>query len=337
MFEQCKKELLELITICRKNQNNLHIITVFDDPYNTEAPSGMIFPTEIEDVELGFSSVSTYYTGYKSYFLFKKDVENEKFSDSNMKYLVYSTSQLGKDTNRRSYVPLLCEEKGLFLLTCDAYRMGLLMDKSHYFALLNSFSHIPATLTYFGQEYFENTISSPYVILKPALECAALGVTRVENDNKTIIPLLSKMNKKYKQKIIIQEYIDGYEISVPVIERKGYYIATPPVWVQFEGDILDYNKVDGFQYSFLPLPCTDFPYNEIILSICKHAEQIMQFVGAKGLSRVDYRIKNEHEFYVFDIAALPVLADTGTCAQSFKSLFGNSESMFETIIGSCLY
>ena len=70
MFEQCKKELLELITICRKNQNNLHIITVFDDPYNTEAPSGMIFPTEIEDVELGFSSVSTYYTGYKSYFLF---------------------------------------------------------------------------------------------------------------------------------------------------------------------------------------------------------------------------------------------------------------------------
>ena len=62
----------------------------------------------------------------------------------------------------------------------------------------------------------------------------------------------------------------------------------------------------------------------------------MQFIGSKGLTRVDYRIKGINDFYIFDIAALPVLADTGTCAQSFKSLFGNSESMFEAIIGSSL-
>lgn len=94
--------------------------------------------------------------------------------------------------------------------------------------------------------------------------------------------------------------------------------------------------VDNFQYSFSVLPCIEFPYNEIIPKICTHAEQVMQFIGSKGLSRVDYRIKNNSEFYIFDIAALPVLADTGTCAQSFKSLFNNSESMFQAIIGSCL-
>ena len=336
MYSKCKEEILELIYISENNRRNMHIITVFDDPYKVEAASGMIFPIEIKDVEAGFSFASTYYTGYKDYFSFKKDVEENKFSDPNVKYLVYSTSQLGTDINRRSFVPTLCKENRLSLLTCDAYRLGLLMDKSHYFSLLHTFSHIPQTITYWGQEGFENTIKSPYVVLKPALECAAVGVIRVKNQNEIIMPLLSDMQKKYNQKILVQEYIEGYEISVPVLEKKGQYISTPPVWVKFNGEILNYNMVDDFQYSFSVLPCTEFPYNKIISKVCKHAEQVMQFVGTKGLSRVDYRIKNENEFYIFDIAALPVLADTGTCAQSFKSLFDNSESMFQAIIGSCL-
>ena len=336
MYDKCKDEILELISISENNRSNMHVITVFDDPYKVEAASGMIFPTEISDVETGFSYASTYYTGYNNYFSFKRDVEQNVFSDPHKKYLVYSTSQKGTDINRRSYVPILCQENGLSLLTCDAYRLGLLMDKSHYFSLINCFSHIPHTLTYLGQANFENTINSSYVILKPALECAAVGVTKVKNENKIIMPLLAEMHKKYNQKILLQEYIEGYEISVPVLEKKGQYISTPPVWVKFNGDILTYNMVDNFQYSFSVLPCTAFPYNNIIPEVRRHAEQVMQFIGSKGLSRVDYRISAENQFYIFDIAALPVLADTGTCAQSFKALWGKSESMFQAIIGSSL-
>lgn len=334
MFEKNKEMILELVYICQKHQEDTHVITVFDNPYNIEALSGMLFPEEILDVETGFSYASTHYTGYNDFWEFKKDVEKGKFSNPNMKYLVYSTSQLGTDIDRRSHVPILCKENKLILLTCDAYRLGLLMDKSHYFSLLKDFSHIPPTITYYGQTNFRNTLKASHVILKPALECAATGVTKVKNGN--ILPLLKNMQKKFKQKIVIQEYIEGYEVSVPVIEKNGNYISTPPVWVRFEGEILDFNKVDDFQYSFSVIPNNDFPYNEIIPNICKHAEQIMQFIGAKGLSRVDYRIRNEKDFYVFDIAALPVLANTGTCAHSFNALLGNSESMYEAIIGSSL-
>ena len=94
MYSKCKEEILELISISENNQRNMHIITVFDDPYKVEAASGMIFPIEISDVETGFSFASTYYTGYKDYFSFKKDVEENKFSDPNIKYLVYSTHLL---------------------------------------------------------------------------------------------------------------------------------------------------------------------------------------------------------------------------------------------------
>ena len=158
MFERNKEMILELVSFCQEHQENTHVITVFDDPYNTEALSGMIFPKEISDVEAGFSYASTYYTGYNCFWKFKKDVEDGKFSNPNMKYLVYSTSQLGTDVDRRSHVPILCKENRLTLLTCDAYRLGLLMDKSHYFSLLKDFSHIPHTITYYGQRNFKNTL-----------------------------------------------------------------------------------------------------------------------------------------------------------------------------------
>ena len=47
MFEKNKEMILELISLCQEHQENTHVITVFDDPYNTEALSGMIFPKEI--------------------------------------------------------------------------------------------------------------------------------------------------------------------------------------------------------------------------------------------------------------------------------------------------
>ena len=82
---------------------------------------------------------------------------------------------------------------------------------------------------------------------------------------------------------------------------------------------------------------SSFPYNDVIPKLLHHAEQIMSFLGTNGLTRVDYRIKNAEEYYVFDIAALPVLANTGTCMQSFKYLFDNQNSLFKAIIGSTLF
>ena len=76
------------------------------------------------------------------------------------------------------------EEILLFTISNNCFPSSVNFTPS--FSLLNSFSHIPRTFTYFGHEIPENTIKSPYVILKPALECAAIGVTKVKNETKFI-------------------------------------------------------------------------------------------------------------------------------------------------------
>ncbi|MEJ1594639.1 hypothetical protein SMA75_26580, partial [Escherichia coli] len=72
----------------------------------------------------------------------------------------------------------------------------------------------------------------------PALECAAVGVKKIKNNDIQIRDEVFRMRNLYNQNIIIQEYIDGYEVSVPVINKGNKYISLPPVWVTFEGDIL---------------------------------------------------------------------------------------------------
>lgn len=127
----------------------------------------------------------------------------------------------------------------------------------------------------------------------------------MENDTLSIIDELRAMRDKYNQDIILQEYISGYEVSVPVIRKGDNLIALPPVWVKFNEDILTYSSVDNFEYSFSVLPDKEFPYNEVISALISHASQIMAYINSDGLTRVDYRIKNSKDFYVFDIAATP--------------------------------
>lgn len=336
-YDKCKEQIQELIDIANLEKERLHIITIFDNPYQTDALSGMIYPIEIEDIEAGFLCSAEKYTGYMDYKLFEKDLSTEIFADPNIKYCVYNTSQQGIGICRRNYVPMLCEKYQLHNLTCNAYTLSLLMNKAHYFSLLQPFGHIPKTDIFTSYGLCFKSVNSQYVILKPALECAAVGVKKMENDTLSIIDELRAMRDKYNQDIILQEYISGYEVSVPVIRKGDNLIALPPVWVKFNEDILTYSSVDNFGYSFSVLPDKEFPYNEVISALISHASQIMAYINSDGLTRVDYRIKNSKDFYVFDIAALPVLANTGTCMQSFKYLFGEKESLFKAIIGSVLY
>lgn len=337
LYKKCIDEITELIELTNTMKDKIHIITIFDNPHAVEASSGMIYSVEIEDIEAGFVSISTNYTGYSNYSDFIMNIEEKKYSDSQLTYMVYSTAQIGKDINRRSYIPTICKQNSFVNLTCEAEKLCLLMDKSQYFDLIKPLSHIPDTDVYQGQKEITNQIASDYVILKPALECAATGVEKVKNNPQTILNKVKKMRKKYDQNIIIQEYIEGYEVSVPVLKKGNKYIALPPVWVKFKGDILTFETVDDFKYSFSVLPNDQFPYTSLLPKLMSHAESVMQLLGAEGLTRVDYRIKNEKDFFVIDLAALPVLANTGTCMQSFKFLFNDKSSIFKAIIGSSLY
>jgi D-alanine-D-alanine ligase len=216
--------------------------------------------------------------------------------------------------------------------------MGLLQNKAHYFYLLSNYFPTPQTYVYRGEREMPISLSSPEIIIKPALECAALGVKKLENQHKEIYKELREMREKYQQNILAQEYIDGYEVSVSVIRRGLDYIALPPVWLKFESDILTFELVDQVRYEMFALPQGDFPFNHLIPQLLKQSQAVMSFLGTSGITRVDYRIAKDGRIFIIDIAALPMLAQSGTCQTSFLTLYpDNPYSLFQAIIGAGLF
>lgn len=338
MYYSIKEKVNPLICFAEEQKDKYHIIAIFDTPDSLDALSGIVYPLESENIETGFVCSSKYYTGYHNVSCFIGDLLIGKINpNKGIKYLVYSTAQIGTNINRRFYVPLLCEHLGFVNLTCDAYSLGILQNKAHYFYLLDGFFKTPQTYVYKGENDFSFSLHSSIVVLKPALECAALGVKKIKNQITLITEELHNMQQKYQQDILVQEYIEGYEVCVPVINQGSEYTALPPVWVEFDGSILTFDLVDKVKYNMIALPNKKFPLNDLIPQLLLHSQKIMSFLGTKGLTRVDYRITSDGLIYIIDIAALPILAQTGTCQVSFSALYpDNKYSIFQAVIGAGL-
>lgn len=339
VYQEIKEKIDPLICLAEEQKNDYHLYAIFDTPGDQEAQSGIVYPIESENIETGFVCSTKHYTGYHNISNFIGDLLTGRLKlNGELTNLVYSTAQVGISINRRFLIPLICEQLEIVNLTCSAYAMGLLQNKAHYFYLLSNFFNTPQTFVYKGEASFSFSISSPDVILKPSLECAALGVKKIKNQKKEVVKELHNMWIKFQQGILVQEYIDGYEVCVPVVGNGGEYVGLPPVWVQFNESILTFDLVDNVNYKMVALPNEAFPLNDLIPQLILESQQVISFLGAQGITRVDYRITADGRIYIIDIAALPVLAQTGTCQVSFSALYpNNSHSIFQTLIGAGLF
>jgi hypothetical protein len=337
-YKESKEILDRAIKVSEQQKEQFEFYLVNDTPDTVEALSGLVYPIELEDIERGFSQSSTYYTGYSSISKFTGDIALNRMNSSRMK-LVYSTAQFGISQNRRALIPQICEIHGYLNVTCDAYTLGITQNKVHYFSLLNNKFPI-APFTYYDNIHNNPDLSalSNYLILKPSLECAATGVKKV-NKLEKICSICQNMEEQYKQRIVIQDYIDGYEISVPVLKVGNDYVSLPPVWVKFDSDILTEKTVDDVNYEFIPLPNKEIPNSINFLKLMDIAKEMASFLGASGLTRYDFRVTNDSEFFLFDLAALPVLASTGSCLKSYDRLYESDNikhPLFKSIIGAAI-
>lgn len=337
-YEESKKIIDKAIKVSEQRKEQFEFYLVNDTPDTVEALSGVVYPIELEDIERGFSQSSIYYTGYSSISKFTGDITLNRINSSRMK-LVYSTAQFGISQNRRALIPQICEINGYLNVTCDAYTLGITQNKVHYFSLLNDKFPV-APFTYYDNMHNnpDLTAFSNYLIIKPSLECAAIGVKKVSKSGK-IFDICQSMEQQYKQRIVIQEYISGYEISVPVLKVGYNYASLPPVWVKFDSDILTEKIVDDVNYEFIPLPNEEVTNSLNLVNLMDVAKEIASFLGASGLTRYDFRVTNDGEFYLFDLAALPVLASTGSCLKSYDKLYESNSiryPLFKSIIGAAI-
>lgn len=240
---------------------------------------------------------------------------------------VYNTAEGLFSRNREGLIPALLEANNIPYIGSDAYALSLTLNKYHT-KLLAEANHIPtpnAQLIYLYDEEEKiikklEKLSFP-IVVKPNYEGSSMGVFYADNLEEGLQHIWENQTT-YNQEILCEEYIDGMEITVPVIGNdkdtkalgsvEFYRTNNKPMFL-FESDDKHYNDIRCRKAS---LP------SKIEKKVMAYSELLHNFVGCRDVNRVDFRITSDYNIYFLEMNPLPALDPEGSfvCAAKMQGM-----------------
>ncbi|MEZ6125392.1 MAG: D-alanine--D-alanine ligase [Planctomycetaceae bacterium] len=134
----------------------------------------------------------------------------------------------------------------------------------------------------------------PQWVVKPARQGSSIGVSMIADERR--LPEAIELAFQYDRNCLVEEYIGGREVTVPVIDGQTY----PAIEIQPATEWYDYTAKysdDRTQYRILPEEdCR--PLHEIARRAC-------EVCGVTGMARVDFRVAEDGRRFVLEINTVP--------------------------------
>jgi len=253
--------------------------------------------------------------------------------------IVYNFARDGRANGKKSLIPAFCDLLNIMYTGSDAFVISLLRNKYIYTEFLgkNKIS-VPQSKIFSQSEDFLDLLtifSDHQVIVKNRYESASIGLSSEnvfqfnQDSYKKLHSLLQTMKT---DSLLIQEYIDGIECEVLVLQYKGTYYALNPVKIIFntEHNFIDSDTSNQYNYKFDIL---ESPANTTIQEMAVLAAKIL---GIKDYARFDFRLKNNVP-YLIDIAGTPYTIYHSSIAYLFTNYYRLPyESIYKVIVACML-
>lgn len=164
------------------------------------------------------------------------------------------------------------------------------------------------------------------MVIKPNDQGSTVGLTILQEDDRDKFIEGVKLSWKYSRKALIEEFIDGRELTVAVLEGQ----ALPIVEIIAEGGFYDYHKkyTPGFTNYICPAELDE----ELTKRIQADALNVFMTCGAKGYARVDYRLDPKGNFYCLEINTLPGMTATSLVPKAAKAAGMTFNELCEKIL-----
>ena len=274
---------------------------------------------------------------------FIRDVLSNQFYRVPGKHnLVFNSAQKGTSIGRKSLIPAFCDLQHIYHSNSNAYIVSLCRDKFFSGKLAENFGFpCPDSWCYrYGDGWLLDQCPEQgrKVIAKLNYETSSIGLSEnnIFNYGPDAEAFIQNLSKTYQQDIIVQAFISGYEVEVPiVIDKQRFAIA--PMGVYYRGleplgsGILDYEGRKEHLYHF-----TDF--HQISCSVAEQLEQcavdVATALGIQGLGRIDFRVTDTNgPFYITDIATNPGIHRHTSIYQSFENMGFTYQDMMTILVG----
>jgi D-alanine-D-alanine ligase len=155
-------------------------------------------------------------------------------------------------------------------------------------------------------------IPSKYpIIVKPAFEHCSVGITEksIAQNFRQFKSIVKRMRKKYKQTLLIEQFIPGKELQITVLETKDKTIALPIAEFAFRNGVKNKWNIYGFDEKwrkhlkvyknsyFVSPPKKLLPY--IDTKMKKDAIRAFYALGLRDYARFDLRFNPENKKWFF--------------------------------------
>ena len=232
----------------------------------------------------------------------------------------------GEDGYMQAYFELL----GMPQTSCEMYQAALTFNKRDLLATLKPYGIKTAESYYLN---FGDAINEDAIVAKVGLPCfvkankagSSFGISKVykKEDLQTAI----ENSFKEDNEIIIEQFLDGVEVSVGVISYKSETLVLPITEIVSENDFFDYEaKYLGQSQEITPARISEDYANKVRTE----AKKIYETLKMKGFSRSEFIFKND-EPYLLEVNTVPGLTKESILPKqateagiSLEDLFGNA-------------
>ncbi|HEU5060862.1 MAG TPA: ATP-grasp domain-containing protein [Kofleriaceae bacterium] len=235
--------------------------------------------------------------------------------------IIFNTAEGRGGRMREAFYPALFEEIGVPYTGSDAYTMAVTLDKwLTKLVLLRHGIDTPrgrlinvdnlATIAEQGPG-----LAFP-IIVKPNYEGSSKGIQddSVANDFKELMTLLKAAVKAYPDGVLMEEYIEGVDISVGFVNGVGLDDGLlAPVEFMFEPSrphgftVYDYVK-KNIEPNAVRMRCPASVPRDVAARLRAISHDAIKGLGLKDIARLDFRVADDGRIYLLEANALPSLS-----------------------------
>lgn len=251
--------------------------------------------------------------------------------------LIISAAEGISSRSRESWIASICELHNLPYAGSDTYTLVVTLDKILTKVIANYLDVPTPNFVEITSIEDAEKLSFEYpAILKPNYEGSSMGVKLI-NTKEDLIEHAKLLFEKYKDKLILEEYISGKEITVSIIERNG----TPYVFGMVES-LQQNNQIMPIYSSEIKrifgckkiLPRIS---DETKLVLTDYALRMYSYLKCNDYSRIDFRLDQNDNPYLLEVTPLPALSETASFMMAAKLNNIDHADIFNDIVNNSCY
>ena len=193
---------------------------------------------------------------------------------------------------------------------CGVMSSAICMNKEYTKKVLSTNKNIPLIKSAFvrkGEDLMKAIEGLQYpLITKPVSEGSSFGMTKVNKPEE--LQAAYEEAIKYNDDVLIEEFIDGFFVTVGVLEKDGKAFATEILEIRTKTEWYDFDAKYTKGLSEFIVPATGLSKEATELTK-KIAVEAHETAGCSGVSRVDFMVKDDKPYFL-EINTNPGMTDT---------------------------